>query len=39
MLKLTKKQQQTNLKNYILKPKTKENNSLKIETGPFLIHL
>ena len=32
--------QKTNLKNYILKPKIKDNQTnVIIETGPFLIHL
>ena len=32
--------QKTNLKNYILKPKNKDNQPIVIiETGPFLIHL
>ena len=32
--------QKTNLKNYILKPKNKDNQTIVIiETGPFLIHL
>ena len=32
--------QKTNLKNYILKPKIKDNQPIVIiETGPFLIHL
>ena len=32
--------QKTNLKNYKLKPKNKDNQTIVIiETGPFLIHL
>ena len=38
--KENKPKKKTNLNNYILKPKVKENNPLVIiETGPFLIHL
>ena len=34
------KVKKTNLKNYLLKPKNKDNQTLVIiETGPFLIHL
>jgi hypothetical protein len=38
--KENKLKKKTNLNNYILKPKIKENQTLVIiETGPFLIHL
>ena len=38
--KENKPKKKTNLNNYILKPKVKENNPLIIiEIGPFLIHL
>jgi hypothetical protein len=39
-VEVKQKKPKTNLNNYILKPKVKENNPLVIiETGPFLIHL